>query len=369
MASLEQVATMYRHDLGSFAGFAYRELNPRTAYSDNWHIHVLAEALRKVECGEIRKLIVNMPPRSGKSLISSVAFPAWVLGRNPHRKIVCLSGGTLLGRDLHNLSAGLMTSRRYRALFGSLRPADDVRRIPTGHGGYRQFLPFEARLAGLSADIVIIDDPVDPRLVQDGTARQSLNEHFDRNILQRLDSKKTGAVVLVMQRLHPEDLTAFLLAKDDGWVHINIPAIALADETWDLPHGRSYIRKKGEVLDPAREPVAQLVDILHEIGGYNFAYQYLQGLYTPVFGSEGHGNLWLSALRVGEFYHPDKVSGRPTGFFPFTEAELILPRVFGIGEDPCPANMRSGYTPEEILWIGNNVRLDQESGEMVYPKL
>ncbi len=108
-----------------------------------------------------------------------------------------------------------------------------------------------------------------------------------------INDKKNGAIVLVMQRLHEDDLTAHLLAKDEGWVHLNLPAIAMQDEIWNLPYGQTYLRKKGEALHEARESREQLVGILKAIGGHPFSYQYLQGAYKPRFGDTGHGCIWL----------------------------------------------------------------------------
>lgn len=208
-------------------------------------------------------------------------------------------------------------------------------------------MPLMGRLTGLGADIIIIDDPISPLEALDENERMRMNIQFDSNILQRLDNKKMGAIVLVMQRVHENDLTDCILSKGTVWTHINIPAVAVADEIWALPHGRKYIRRKGELLQENREDVTQLIEVLSSIGGYAFSYQYLQGLYKPKFGREGRGCLWLTPMHEGVFYDMRKDSA-PHGFYHFKESDLILPKVFGIGEDPYPATMRDTMTAEEF---------------------
>lgn len=362
----EAIKNMYRHDLSSFVRFSHQVLNPRASYLNNWHIEVLAHVLEKVSRGEITRLIINVPPRMGKSLCTSVAFPGWILGRDPTKRIICLSGGKTLGQDLHDSCAALMSSRRYKALFEYQRLKLEPGRLLTGHGGYRLYMPVEAKMTGLGGDLIIMDDPIDALRAQDDAERNRLNDQFDQNIVQRLNDKKTGAIILVMHRVHENDLTNYLLAKSEGWVHINMPAITFEDETWQLPHGRIHVRKKFEALHPARESVEQLESILSSVGGYAFAYQYLQGLYKPHFGKEGEGCLWVTPYREGEFYDARTATNTVTGFFKFKEADLILPRVFGIGEDPYPPNMRHNMTEKEWEHGCASARFDPEIGLCTY---
>lgn len=347
--STEDIKNLYRHDFGSFSQMAFRELHPHVTYQHNWHMDVLAHALAEVVAGNIKRLIINLPPRTLKSHCVSIAWPAWLLGRSPHSKILCLQGGRQLGQSLEDSCQALMSSRRYRALFPSTVIRQQKQKLVTGFGGYCQFMPIMGRLTGLGADIVIIDDPISPLEAMDDNERTRLNIQFDTNILQRLNDKKTGAIVLVMQRLHENDLTDYILSKGGDWAHINIPAVAFADETWALPHGCTHARRKGEVLQPDREDVAQLIDLLASMGGYPFAYQYLQGLYKPKFGTYGEGSLWLTPMREGVFYDERQNPGGLHGAYYFKESDLILPKVFGIGEDPCPDNMRHSMTMEEFL--------------------
>lgn len=343
----EDIKDLYRHDFGCFIRCAFGILHPHTPLQDNWHIDLIANYLKLVSDGNIKRLIINMPPRMLKSECVSIAWPAWVLGRDPFKKILCLHASNALGRDLDEVCHELMQSARYRALFPSMRTNLKKNKICTSFGGHRQFMQINGRLTGLGADIVIIDDPISTDDAHDEKARQKLHQQFDDNILQRLNNKKDGAIVLVMQRVHEDDLTAHLLAKDEGWVLLDLPAIALKNEMWELPYGRTYQRQKGEALHVDRESSEDLQNILKSVGGHAFSYQYLQGAYLPRFGEEGHGCVFLTPYREGEVWDAQASPPRPHGFYCFDEINFILPKVFGIGEDPYPANMRTTLTVEE----------------------
>lgn len=364
--TIKHIKDMYRHDLASFNRFAFQVMYPYAEFQDNWHLSALAEVLTKAARGEIRRLIINMPPRYLKSFCASIALPAWQLGRDPRKKILCLHNGSALGQDLHQSCLQLMTSPRYRSIFPHTVTREQQRRLVTTLGGTRQYMPIHDHLTGLGADYIIIDDPISAMDAQNDCERQHLNDQFDQNILQRLNSKKSGVIILVMQRLHEHDLTAHLLAKNDGWTLFNMPAIAFEDETWNLPHGQVYMRKKGEALHDARESRDQLLDILHSIGGYAFAYQYLQGLYKPKFGMRGEGCVWLTPYREGQFWDERTMGPGFTGFVKFSEKALILPKVFGIGADPYPPNMRGNMTEEELERAYGTLCYDPESQRYWY---
>jgi hypothetical protein len=341
MKNSDHVKDMLRHDFNSFIGFSFRELYPRGEYQDNWHVQALAEALTKVGHGDIKRLIVTMPPRMLKSHCTSIAFVTWMLGRDPHKKFLLLHGSSTLGQNLHHQRSALMARPRYRWLFDHIIIEARGTHLMTSFGGGCQYLPIQGPLTGLGADYIIIDDPISPLHAQNDHERQRLNNQFDQNILQRLNNKKSGAIIVVMQRLHENDLVGHLLSKDDGWVHIDMPAIALKDEIWELPHGKTYKRRKGEVLHEARESLEQLSKILDGTHPYAFAYQYLQGQYKPRFGPTGKGCLWTTA-------YPESGSGGGLlGFVHYDEKEFILAEAFGTIPHPYPDSMRRELTREE----------------------
>jgi hypothetical protein len=342
---IEEYQKILRHDLTSFTRFAFDILHSHAEYQHNWHIDAIEYTLAQVSEGKTKRLIINMPPRTLKSHCVSIAWPAYILGRDPRLKILCLHASTALGRDLDSACSELMQSPRYRAIFPSTKIKIKKNKICTSFGGHRQFMPINGRLTGLGADIVIIDDPISTADARDPKARLLLHQQFDDNISQRLNNH--GAIILVMQRLHEDDLTAHLLAKNEEWAHLDLSAIALQDEIWNLPYDRTHLRSKGDVLHADRKFHDGLLDILGSIGGYAFSQQYLQGQYKPRFNEEGHGSVFLTPFREGEEWDPLTSPPRLHGFYRFDEEDFIRPKVFGIGEDPLPANMRSMLTVDE----------------------
>ncbi len=130
----------------------------------------------------------------------------------------------------------------------------------------------------------------------------------------------------------------------------------MQDEVWQLPYGHIHTRKKGEALHEARESLTELQDILQAVGGHPFSYQYMQGAYHPRFGEEGHGSVFLTPYREGEVWDPQTSPMEPHGFYRLDEADFIRPKVFGIGEDPYPANMRTAPTMEEWTKAAQELR-------------
>jgi predicted phage terminase large subunit-like protein len=141
-------------------------------------------------------------------------------------------------------------------------------------------------LTGRGADVIIIDDPLKPDDALSDTRRQAVNDWYDNTLLSRLNSKEDGVIIVVMQRLHQDDLVGHLLEQRD-WEHVCLKAIAEEDERHiiESPLGTSvYKRKAGEVLDARRESLETLLEMKKTIGEYNFSSQYQQNP-IPVGGA------------------------------------------------------------------------------------
>lgn len=129
-----------RQSLGAFIEKSFRELYPALAYLHNWHIDAFAWHLSEVMRGRIKRLLITVPPRSLKSHSASVAFPAWVLGHEPHRRIITVSYGNDLAVEHANAFRKLMRGDWYRDLFPFTRVdprKDKEREVRTTDGGYR----------------------------------------------------------------------------------------------------------------------------------------------------------------------------------------------------------------------------------------
>jgi hypothetical protein len=133
-------------------------------------------------------------------------------------------------------------------------------------------------LTGRGADIIIIDDPLKPDEAVSETQRNAANEWYDQTLYSRLNDKRTGCIILIMQRLHEDDLVGHVLGQEE-WEHVRLPAIAEEEETHVIRSffgTRTVYRGVGEALHPEREPLAVLQHIRRTIGEYNFAAQYQQ---------------------------------------------------------------------------------------------
>ena len=147
--------------------------------------------------------------------------------------------------------------------------------------GFRLATSVGGTLTGRGGDIIVIDDPLKPDDALSETKRSAANQWFMNTLLSRLDDKRTGAIVIVMQRVHVDDLTGFLLAQSDEWDVLSLPAIAECDEAIPLWDDRMYLRKSGEALSPEREPLHVLDALKRQIGSDAFAAQYQQSPAPP----------------------------------------------------------------------------------------
>jgi hypothetical protein len=222
---------LLRGDFAAFAQRAFHVLYPRTEFLMNWHLRVIAAKLAAVRDGRVRRLAVNLPPRHLKSLMASVAFPAWILGHEPSAEILCVSYAQDLADKWSRDCRRIVASPWYRWLFPTrLAPARQaMAEFETTARGCRIATSVGGVLTGRGADLIVIDDPLKPEEALSDRHRQGANEWYDHTLYSRLNDKATGAVVLVMHRLHEDDLAGHVLARED-WELVRFPAIAEAEE-------------------------------------------------------------------------------------------------------------------------------------------
>ena len=278
--SIAQYYEILRRDPYAFAHRAFIELNPQTPFSPNWHVEIITAYLEQVRVGNIRRLIINLPPRGLKSHCASIVFPAWLLGHNPSAQVICVSYAQDLAEKLARDCRALMSSQFYRLLFATRISAQKqaIAEFETTQKGYRLSTSIGGVLTGRGADYVVIDDPLKPDEAISDLRRTAVNNWFDGTLYSRLNDKARGAIVLIMQRLHLDDLVGHVLCNEP-WHVVSLPAIAEQDEEFviDTPYGRrQYRRKIGDVLHPERESRETLDRTRQTIGSYNFAAQFQQ---------------------------------------------------------------------------------------------
>jgi predicted phage terminase large subunit-like protein len=266
-----------REDFHAFVEKCFATLHPATDFLPNWHVTLIGEYLEACRRREIRKLIINMPPRMLKSMTVSVAWPAYLLGHDPSERIMAASYAAGLsvknGLDCRNI----IQSEWYRQVFPDMRIARDQNekhKFATTQHGHRIATSVGGTATGEGGNFLIMDDPHTPAQALSLSQRETAVQWFDHTFATRLDDKQRGVMVVVMQRLHADDLSGHLLAKG-GWEMLRLPAIA-EEETTHCMGSMRYVRKAGGLLHPEREGAAQLDAMRQELGSYAFAAQYQQ---------------------------------------------------------------------------------------------
>lgn len=279
------VHTLARTNFEVFLELVFHHLNPTKALSRGWYLQAMAQALADVADGNSRRLQITVPPRHLKSIMTTVAFPAWLMGRRPDMRIICTSYSQDLSAKLARDFRKVMQSNWYAAVFPETSASvvrDTENDYGTRQGGYRFSTALGGTVTGLGADLIIIDDLMKAQDARYPEARLRAQRFVDETLLTRLDDKDKGAVIAIQQRLHEDDVCAHLMGKG-GYRHLNLPATAIRDEIIPLTRGRRHVRCVGDLLNPERESRDTLDRLRAEMGSRAFDAQYQQNP-TPTEG-------------------------------------------------------------------------------------
>lgn len=278
--------SIVKGDLGTFLRQCFATLHPTKPFVDGPHIQAIIYQLKLAIDGETRKLVINLPPRQMKSFITSVVLPAYILGHDPEAKIICISYSDELTKQLTMQFRQIVESLWYRKLFPNtvcIKNTDN--QYVTDQGGQRYATSVGGTLTGFGGDIIIIDDAIKPEDAQSDARRKTVNDWYRNTVLSRLDDKANGIIILVMQRLHADDLTA-LVDATGHYKKLVLPAIATKTELIPIrrtPDGEviTYKREQGTALHEERESLETLKMIKAQMGSYNFQAQYQQAPDSP----------------------------------------------------------------------------------------
>jgi len=295
MAEVDMLSALLRKDLTAFIEKVFHTVNPGAAFLPNWHIEALSHALQEHGAGTGGRAIVTMPPRALKSICASVAYPAWMLGHDPGLKFICVSYSSELARELSSQFRMVVNSGWYRELFPNTRESRDTsEEWTTTRGGGRLATSVKGTIRGRGADVIIIDDPLKGGDDNSETERQHVINWYGTTLSSRLNNKQTGSIMLVMQRLHEDDLAGHLMSGG-GWHVLDLPAIADEDQHVPLGNGNFHTFSKGDLLHPELLPQKVLDQARADMGSRAFSAQYLQ---RPV---PAEGNIvrraWLDRRR------------------------------------------------------------------------
>ena len=277
-ASPEQIfRAILATDFRSFVEYVFGLLRPGIPFKPNWHIDAMAHKVSQVASGELKRLIIAVPPRHLKSIIASVALPAWYLGHNPSERVVCVSYSAELAKTHANDFRRVVTDPTYQAVFPKMVVARETdSEIHTTLRGRRYATSIQGTLTGRGGNLFIIDDPLKPGDAISEVSRERVIEWYRSTLVTRPDDKQAARIMVVMQRIHVEDLVGYLLDNDAGFEVLSLPAVAQSTTTHDLGGGRTHVREKGDLLHPTHEPAEVLREIKKNMGAMLFSAQYQQ---------------------------------------------------------------------------------------------
>jgi len=274
-------AALLSECLLDFVRGAWHVLEPVVTFRDNWHLQAVAEHLEAVARFEIRRLVINVPPGTMKSLMACVFWPAWVWTHAPHLRWLFSSYGQALSTRDSLRSRRLIQSPWYQARWGHLYQLTSDQNVKTrfenSRTGYRIATSVEGSGTGERADVVVVDDPHNVRQAASDLQRQVALDWWDLTMSTRFNDPQRGSRVIIMQRVHEQDLTGHVLGREAGYVHLKIPMRLNPDKRcvtvlgWEDPR-----RAAGQLMWPEHFPEQEVKELEADLGPYGTAGQLQQ---------------------------------------------------------------------------------------------
>lgn len=261
------------------------------SFVDGWHLDAIGEHVEGVMRGQIRKLLINQPPRTDKSTFCSVCLPPWTWAQKPDKRYPLMGPGVQFLYASYAQSLSVRDSVKSRRLIESpwyqknwgdrfhLTGDQNTKiRFETNKGGYRLATSVDGALTGEGGAIIVVDDPHNTRDAESEAVRESTLAWWDESMSTRLNDPKTGAFIIVMQRLHENDLSGHILSKDEGeWTHLMLPMRYEPARTCVTVMGFEDPRtEEGELLWPDRFGEPEVIALERSLGPYAAAGQLQQ---------------------------------------------------------------------------------------------
>lgn len=268
-----------RTDFRFFIKKSFEYTNPKTDLIWNWHIDCISEYLLAcIKYNQIRKLIINVSPRTTKSIICSQSLPAFCLGLEPAFKFIGISHSEDVALENSVKTRQLVESDWYKNTFPETILASDQNqksRFDTTQNGYRIATTTGRGAAGKGADLIVADDYLNTKMALSMLERETALSDFGPNVVTRLNDKEKGIIIIIEQRLHDRDLTGKLIAENQGYTHLVLPA--KFDERKTISFGNFHREVgEGELLDPIRLSQPILDDLKKSLGTDQFVGQFMQ---------------------------------------------------------------------------------------------
>lgn len=278
--------------LAQFVRSSWHIIEPGTPLVWNWHIDTVCGYLEAFSQGTIKRLIVNIPPGTLKSIIVSVCFPAWEWIGRPDERYLCISNEQGLAiRDALRTKHIVMSEWYQRNWpLALLQDQNEKTLYINEKRGFRQSQGITAANTGKRGGRLLVDDPHDMKQIFSDVQRQSVIDTWDQSLSTRLNNPEESGILIIMQRGHEQDLTGHLMKKKtQDWKVLSIPMLYEGTPTYDSGKdiGRPELNdpriKKGELLFPALFTKKSVLSLQEDLGEYGSAAQ-LQQRPSPLGG-------------------------------------------------------------------------------------
>jgi predicted phage terminase large subunit-like protein len=304
LPGLEEIRTeRARRSLREFIRQAWHVVEPATPFVGGWHLDAVCEHLEWVSAGEIRRLVINVPPRTTKSLSVAVMWPSWEWISRPSIRWVFSSYALQLSVRDSVKCRRLIESPWYQQRWGhvyQLTSDQNVKsRFENDRAGFRMATSVDSGVTGEGGERIVVDDPHNVREAESEATRLATLEWWDQVMSTRLNDPRTGTMVIVMQRVHHEDLAGHVLEKG-GWEHLCLPMEyepgrmcvvhrKVGDQVIEVrPDPRT---EEGELLCPERMGPEDIATYKRDLGPRGYAGQYQQRP-TPIEGGMFKREWW-----------------------------------------------------------------------------
>ena len=361
--------------LSSFVKLAWLVVEPGTTYIHGRHIDAICEHLQAAANGEIRKLIINIPPRLSKSTLLSVCMTPWVWLKHPEKKFVYASYDFKLSKRDSRKARQLIKSAWYQRWWGNRyaiqKDQDEKHRYDTDKGGFRQATAVDVGTTGEGGDYLIYDDPNDVKQMNSDAYIEGVIDFHDSVMASRLNDPKTGVRILIQQRCNERDLTGHILAKEKGWDHLVIP---MEYEGRREPTSIGWVdwrKTEGELICPERIGPLEIEELKVQNGPVAYAGQYQQRP-SPGEGASFKRDWW-------NFYNPRgtktaDVAVKTAGATPILKTPQEIPEAFEQVVQAWDMTFKESNDTDLVaghVWgrVGSNVYLlSRRSERMDFPK-
>lgn len=275
-------AELYRRSFYEFSKDCFKELHNGQEWTDNWHIELICERLQREAKRivnrekRVKHLLINVPPRTLKSELVNVFFSVYCWILDPSIQFISSSYSASLSISLSTQARRLIESDWFKAHFPNIGISKDENtksKYTTPEGGLRYSTSTGGTVTGMGGDIIVIDDPQNPQLARSETERNNANMFFDETLRSRLNDPDKGVFIIIMQRLHENDLTGHLLdLEPENWEHICLPA----ELSYNIKPSNLSEHYIDGLLFPQRLSRTTLDGFKLGLGSYGYSGQYSQ---------------------------------------------------------------------------------------------